>query len=319
MIESKNNTSVSVMPNSPSEIYVYSDKDYNENYNIIFNKIDDGLEIVLPDDFNEPLNENSFSDNVSSIVFGRFFNQTIIKNSLPENLKYLVFGDEYNKKLAPEVLPKKLQSLTFGKNYNIELIAQVLPSSLLYLKIGEKYNKEFVQNVLPNSLIVLEFDQFSRFNKGIKKGIRPQSLRKIIFGDEYNQELKPNRLPPNLKYLILGKNYDYLIEADVLPNTLKYIEFGFKYRSSLSNLPPSVEIVFFDRYDGIDWNLPPTVTKIIIKNYVPIKNAPLVQNNLIPYTVNQVQLINYKINNDFSMVIPINCMLVNKWGDKINI
>jgi len=314
IMNSENNTSHTIVPDSPSKIYVYSDKECEENYDVIFNKIDDELELVLPDDFNQTLTEKSFVTDVCSLVFGRFFNQTIKKNTLPKNLKYLVFGDNYDKMLETDVLPQTLISLTFGKNYNIELTPNVLPNSLLYLKLGEKYNKELGENVLPKSLIVLEFDKYSCFNKNIKKYVLPDSIKKIIFGDTYNQELKENRLPSNLKYLDLGKRYDYFLKPNVLPTSLKYIEIGFYYVSPLQNLPNSVEVVCFDRFDGLDWNLPATVKKIIIKNYVS-RTTILT----IPNTINQVQLINYKMIKDFNIEIPANCALINKWGDKINI
>jgi hypothetical protein len=318
MIEQENN-----IQNSPSEISVYSDKDYDGNYDVIFNKLDDGIgiELVLPNDFNDVLGENEFSNNVYSIVFGDFYNKVIKKNTLPTKLKYLVFGDEFNKLLEPNVLPETLQSLTFGRKYNFELNSGVLPLSLLYLKFGEKYNKEFVQNSLPNSLIVLEFDKYSHFNKGFKKDILPQSLKKLTFGDEYNQKIKPDRLPSNLKYLIFGKNYGDLIKSKQLPNSLKYIELGYKYIHSLSNLPSSVEIVCFDVYkmpNSINWNLPNTVKKIIIKNIIII-GCDSIKISDLSNNLTQVQLINYRLDKDLKIIMSANCTLINKWGDKINI
>ena len=192
------------------------------NYDIIFNKFDDEIELVLPDDFNEELKEYSFPDNVTSLVFGRFYNQDIKINCLPPKLKYLVLGDCFNKSVIVGSLPNTLISLTFGKSYNKELELGVLPESLLYLKLGEKYNKELMTNVLPSSLITLEFDEFSCFNKKIKKSILSPNIKKIVFGESYNYRLKPNVLPPALKYLILGKNFTYIILIYVIKNLQFY-------------------------------------------------------------------------------------------------
>jgi hypothetical protein len=294
---------------SPSDIYVYSNTNYEDNYDIIFNNIGEELEIVLPDSFNEPLKENELQDNITSLVFGRFYNQKIEKNTLPPKLKYLVFGSDYNKILVQGVLPETLISLTFGKKYNVELDEQVLPNSLLYLKFGEKYNKQFRENTLPKSLTILEFDKYSCFNKKIKKNVLPQTLKKIIFGDNYNKKIKSGRLPSNLKYFIVGKNYSHFFENGELPTSLKYFEIGYYYVKNLINLPSSVEIVCFDKY--IDCLLPSTVKKIIIKNYV--KGIYNFSNE-----IKQIQILNYDCDL-FNIVLPAGCELINRYGDKINI
>ena len=54
MIESTNDKLTVVS----SEYMVYSEKDYDENYDIIFNKNDNETELILPDDFNQKINPN---------------------------------------------------------------------------------------------------------------------------------------------------------------------------------------------------------------------------------------------------------------------
>lgn len=277
-------------PNSPSNIYVYSTNIQEDNYDIIFNKLDDDIELVLPDDFNEELTEQTFPDNLTSIVFGKYFNSSIKLNCLPSKLKYLVFGECFNKVLSQNVLPTTLISLIFGKYFNQILDIMILPESLLYLKFGEKFNKDLKQNILPNSLITLEFDKYSNFNKKIKKNILPNSIIKMIFGKIYNHELKLGRLPNNLKYLEVGSS-----------------------NVNLWNLPLSVEIVCFDTLPEL---LPQNVNKVIIKNL--IFNGKV--NLIIPSTLNEIQLINYKIiDNTMLPLLPVNCNLINKFGEKINL
>lgn len=297
-------------PNSPSSIYVYSDKGYDENYDIIFNKLDDEIELVLPDDFNEPLNENSFPENLTSLVFGKYYNQVLTKETLPKNLKYLVLGDSFNKKINPNDLPDTLISLTLGKYFNQYLEVGSLPKSLLYLKIGEKFNKDILEKVLPDGLITLEFDKFSCFQKKIKKNILPNSIKKLVFGDEFNQKIKPNRLPAELKYFILGREYFHDLN-NVLPDKVKYLEVGLKFIHRLINIPSSLEIICFDRFDYRKVESK-TIKKIIIKNLLNGR-----KNIEFPDNLEEVQLIKYKLNPEYPL--NLNCNLINEYGDIINL
>jgi hypothetical protein len=82
----------------------------------------------------------------------------------------------------------------------------------------------------------------------------------------------------------------------------------------LANISPSVQIVCIDKYDCPNWNLPDTVSKVIVKNFKTSKTSID-----IPNTINQVQVINYKISKDVKINVPANCTIVNKYGDKINV
>lgn len=297
-------------PDSPSSIYVYSDKGYDENYDIIFNKLDDEIELVLPDNFNEPLSENSFPENLTSLVFGKYYNQVLTKKTLPINLKYLVLGDSFNKKINPNDLPDTLISLTLGKYFNQYLDVGSLPSSLLYLKIGEKFNKDILEKVLPDKLITLEFDKFSCFQKKIKKNILPNSIKKLVFGNKYNQRIKPNRLPSELKYFILGREYLHDLN-NVLPNKVKYLEVGFNYVHYFDNIPLSLEIICFDYYYKSIAEIT-TIKKIILKNFY--NGSSIIK---FPDNLQELQIIKYKLNPEYPL--NINCNVINEYGDIINL
>lgn len=298
---------------------------YNSDYinNIIFSKIQNDVEHVMPDNFNESLENYVFPDNITSLVFGRFFNQTIKK--LPATLKILVFGDSFNKPVVPNTLPDSLICLIFGHKFNNELGLNTLPPNLKYLKFGEKYNKEIKPNVLPDSLVVLEFDENSCFNKKIKKNTLPISLNGLILGGDYSHKIKENRLPPNIEYLVLSTKFDCAIDENVLPKSLKYLSVGNSYNKTLEYIPPSVKVIFFNhnlmRIDTFNnFSIPDTVNKIIIKNIV-FENCDL----KVHQTLKEIQILDFSNANEnmceISSKINIsnNTKLINKFGDIINI
>ena len=71
------------------------------------------------------------------------------------------------------------------------------PNGIIKMEVEE--NKQILACDIPQNLTDLYFGRL--FNKIIKEGTLPITLRKIVFGEKYNQELYQNIFPDNLKYL----------------------------------------------------------------------------------------------------------------------
>jgi hypothetical protein len=61
-----------------SDFCIYSNENYKDNYDIIINKKDDEIELIFPNDYNEPLTNKFCPDNVTSLILGKYFNCKII-------------------------------------------------------------------------------------------------------------------------------------------------------------------------------------------------------------------------------------------------
>lgn len=156
---------------------------------------------------------------------------------LPQNLEYLCFGYSFNKPLGFGSIPKNIKILKFGRHFDQDI------SFCSYL----------------DNLIELEFDFF--FNQYIPP--LPKSLRSLKFGHHFNKFIRKGILPEGLEYLEFGelfgcrsfsdRDISINLEKGSLPNTLKYLKFSerYTYKEDLLDIIPS-GLVMLKIYEGLN-------------------------------------------------------------------
>src|SRR2546423_608037 len=87
-------------------------------------------ELVLCDNFNQPLTKDVLPNSLTQLTFGYYFNQPLTKDVLPNSLTQLTFGYDFNQPLTKNVLPNSLTQLIFGYYFNQPLSKDVLPNNL---------------------------------------------------------------------------------------------------------------------------------------------------------------------------------------------
>ena len=191
----------------------------------------------------------------------------LTKKFFKDGITHITFNDEFNTELKIGILPKTLLCLQFGHDYNQDIIPKVLPESLKIIRFGNDFNIKLTERVLPTNLTELRL------------------------GLSYNHDLTEDIVPKQLQYLYVGKNFNSLIW---FPKTLT--KFGLngnmKNNACLNNIPSTVETLYISRLTFAITNLPPTISKIILKNY------------------------NRKILS-FLTKLPLNCMVTDIDGDEI--
>ncbi len=222
--------------------------------------------LVLPSNFNKPIDLLSNCHNLESITFSGVFNQTI--DVLPPNVKTIIFkGCDFNNPINN--LPKGLEQLVFSDglfNQNIDN----LPENIKFLELNSiKFNKP-IQN-LPNGLT----------NLSISLILKPED--KSIIESLLN-------LPNSIKHLEL-KNFGLYIpnekeESLILKNisnllnihSLKLTKF-----KKISNLPSNLKYLSLQNYKDIELNFSdyPNLSMITLDNFEDKYKYSMLNRNII--------------------------------------
>ncbi len=132
------------------------------------------------------------------------------------------------------------------------------------MRIEIEENKELFAHKFPHNLTDLYLTK--PFNKSIKQGILPLTLRKIIFGRNYNQEILPNVLPINLKFLQFDSKFTHVINIDILPKNLTHLIFngGYYHPITQNTLPKNlIQLSFsYNKYELTKYVLPKSLTHL---------------------------------------------------------
>ncbi|EGG22532.1 FNIP repeat-containing protein [Cavenderia fasciculata] len=159
-------------------------------------------------------------------------------------------GDDYNQ-------PSNLQMLhCIWDAINISE-QEVVQSTPLQSASNNRYNQPIAKGVLPNSLTSIRFGD--RYNQRITKGVLPNSLTSLQFRNHDNQP--KGVLPDSLTSLKFGDKYNRSIAKGVLPNSLTSIQFRKYYNQPIAKgvLPNSLTSIQF----GVHYN------KLITKGVLP--------------------------------------------------
>ncbi len=201
------------------------------------------VEVCLPDQFNETLDNVVFPDTLRVLVFGWYFNRPVVKLRLPSGLTKLVWGYTFNQPLCP--LPESLEELYFGTDFNQPI--NRFPFHLKILSFGHDFDQPIQE--LPIELTELIFGD--DFDQSI--GHLPETLTKLSFGSRFN---RPVIFPPKLIELNLGHHFAQPLDLThlcdlqrlsllcsgflkVIPRSLKFVTllpFRKDFQSSVSNL-----------------------------------------------------------------------------------
>ncbi|AYV80299.1 MAG: hypothetical protein Gaeavirus27_5 [Gaeavirus sp.] len=157
---------------------------YNDTKTMLVlpNLFDNALDNVLLDSrvlvikfgkmFNRSLDNVVFPMSLQSMVFSECFNQSLEFVRFPDSVRSIVFGDRFNRGLSRVSLPRQLQVLVFGNDFNQDIGSVRFPLSLRSLSFGYEFDKTL--DNLPNSIIELTF---AKLNMDISN--LPCSVQKI--------------------------------------------------------------------------------------------------------------------------------------------
>lgn len=214
------------------------DYEYDETLNELrykFNKVDfktipKNLKIlILPDGFDEVLENNSLPETLEVLIFGKSFNRKIKGGILPKNLKVLILGDSYDQQLNKNTLPRKLKILSFGSKYKQEIDIETIPKNLEVLEMHNDCNKNMVKHLL--NLKILRIYDSNDYILNLNK--LPKSIEFLDLRNIKDIEHKLDLEMPNLKILkIDGNVFNNLNDLDILAPNVKYIEL---YNNSTNN------------------------------------------------------------------------------------
>ena len=122
----------------------------------------------------------------------------------------------------------------------------------------------------------------SHLGKFLVEGSLPDTVRELIFDDDFNAEIEPGVIPMGTEIVEFGKKFNAKIKSGVFPITVTCIKFGRCFNHSLENvLPENLKIIIIRNsmyHHKIDDVLPPTVTDFHFAFYTQMSteyNIPL--------------------------------------------
>ncbi|KAN0019198.1 hypothetical protein ACTFIU_002400 [Dictyostelium citrinum] len=230
----------------------------NELQDDILSKYINCTNLKFSNKFNKSINNLKLSNNIKYLEFGNLFDQPLIpldqlfihtNNSL-ESIK---FGNNFNQKLIiiesienhQQQIFSQLKTLILGIHFNQPLLN--IPNSITYLEFGRDFDQDFTFSKFGESkLKCLKFK--GRFNKVLKVGNLPSSLRILYLSDQFNKKLTKGMLPEGLEELYFQSNYNQeLIPNESIPSSLKLIVLSFSFNQELlpNVFPPNIETIIF--------------------------------------------------------------------------
>ncbi|EGC34688.1 hypothetical protein DICPUDRAFT_79555 [Dictyostelium purpureum] len=239
-------------------------------------------------------------------------------NSIPQSITILDIKTASIHNLYRDMLPISLKSLKINVClYSFRIIS--LPVGLLELNCISSGLKDLDVGLLPESLttLCLAKEKNIGFNKPIKDGYLPNSIKSLDFG-EFNQQINylphslvnlnfgkffnkqiiPNSLPSNVEKIVFSSNFNQKLLLNSLPLKLVHLEFGnnFNNQVPVGVLPQSLKtLIFGNRFNQLflPGSLPSSISKLIIGNKGPNTiscfNSPI-NENVLPQTLTHLEI-----------------------------
>ncbi|KAN0038311.1 hypothetical protein ACTA71_000483 [Dictyostelium dimigraforme] len=257
--------------NSKKNKYYVGKIDINFNFEIsddILSEYINCAYLKFSNKFNKSINNLKLTDNIKYLEFGINFNQPLKPLDqllqLNNSLETLKFGTSFNQELLfnsnittttiesmeqnviiENQIFNRLKTLIFGTHFNRPLLE--IPNSITYLEFGKDFCQDFSFSKYgePN-LNCLKLK--GAFNRGLKVGNLPSSLRILYLSDRFNMKLTKGMLPNGLEELYFQSNYNQeLIPNESIPSTVKLIKLSFLFDKELEPgvFPPNVETIIF--------------------------------------------------------------------------
>jgi hypothetical protein len=205
------------------------------------------VDITLPSEFNQFLEEVTWPSRLTHLTFDERFNQPV--DRLPASLTHLTFGIYFNQPV--DRLPASLTHLSFGWCFNQPV--DCLPASLTHLTFGYHFNQ--LVDRLPVSLTHLTFG--GDFNQPVDH--LPAFLTHLTFGGDFNQPV--DRLPASLTHLTLRYSFDQPV--DRLPASLTHLGFGWAFNQPVNLLPGSLKEIIVKMVSQVEL-FPPAYHHLVI-------------------------------------------------------
>lgn len=202
--------------------------------------------------FSEHINSEKFA-----VVRGFSHNKIISLENHSEEKNYTSFSTTSTRKI-----PDTTTHLWIVGGFDMLLYKSVLPNSIKDLVVEELFFEDDItqtsEEVFPNSLEIL---RLKLFNRPLKKGVIPNTIKKLYLSYHFNQELKQFDIPDSVTHLYFGTEFDKPIKKGDIPESVKYLLFGewFNKQFEKGVLPNSIEYLRLgDHYDKkiSDENLP---------------------------------------------------------------
>jgi hypothetical protein len=199
--------------------------------------------------YNMELISAPWTQKITTLILGDAFNQSINALSWPELIK-ITFGMRFNKTLNDIYWPK-LESLKMGRRYN-QPFNDINWPSLRSIDLGMSFNQPTYQAHWPNLESMTSWHDFTPDIYRIKwpaslhtmtLGViinlaiqLPDTLRELIFTDDFNQDISDLKLPKSLCTLALGDEFNYDISKVFFPRSLKIIKFSANFDQDISHV-----------------------------------------------------------------------------------
>jgi hypothetical protein len=168
--------------------------------------------------------------------------------SLPPNLKRFRLGTNYHYNLDKSLFPNSLEDIKLNEWNVHEISKDTFPPNLKMLCVGDDYNR--IIHSLPDKLEQLSLECW---NHKIHRGLLPDTLERIYFGDAYNQPILEHMLPSSLELVALGNDFNQSISnVFVHCYKLKSLSLGTEFNKPLlpGMLPSSLQHLFLsDNFD----------------------------------------------------------------------
>jgi len=149
-----------------------------------------------------------------TLILPECWNQPVDQLNLPDSLTELRFGDRFNQPVAALRLPSSLRSLHFGRPFNAADFRRLrLPTSLTQLTIGAHYSSSFNQRripQLPHGLRILDLGKV--FNHPIDHWRLPDTIEQLILGQGFNYELDEFHFPASLTTFTFPPQYNHPVD-----------------------------------------------------------------------------------------------------------
>ena len=129
-----------------------------------------------------------------------------------------------------------------------------------------EHNNKLKEGDIPESVIKLTFSRC--FNQELKEGDIPNSVIHLTFGEDFNQELKEGDIPNSVTHLTFGHYFNQKIKEGDIPNSVTHLTFDVWFNQELNILPYGLKSLRLYKNNQILSNLPVTLEKLIIEDYI---------------------------------------------------
>jgi len=181
----------------------------------------------------------------------------IHKNSIPSSVRFLVIDDA---KLEIDSIPSSVVSIKFKKIWDGNTLKEsidLLPSTVKNIDFDLSCIWRGLSDIIVSKLDYIEnyyylydykIDPSTRVlyweqDELIKEGDIPNTVRRIIFGEDFNQIILPNTIPNSVMEINFGSSFNQDLSNLSLPSSLTSISFhdGYKKEFNFEALPPCIK------------------------------------------------------------------------------